>query len=339
MWIKTQFEEHIEERLRAELGQAKGESMFAGFVVTRDKLVYNVFDEIAGANRDLTDHSADHVANVLENARSLLSADYSIHKLTAIDLYCLGMAILFHDVGNLFGRDGHHNLIGDIFDWARGTDASVRREKTLILRIARAHTGIAADGSNDTLKEVDEMDQIYGKNVRLREVAAILRFADELAEGPHRTSEYKRLRNLIEEDNRIFNDYASVTNILADRGTERVLATYEIVVDGSPETPMEAREEKLARLLGFIYERVIKLDQERRYARFYSDALGPFKTTHVMFNFHFNGEIHDLDLAPIQLDDKVVPGDPARAIPHLDKEYAIETLAARVVELASGGKK
>lgn len=339
MWNKTQFEEHIEERLIAELGEAKGASMFADYVTTRDKLVDNIFKEIKGVEPDLSDHDADHIADVLENARCLLSVDPKRHELTATDLYCLGMAILFHDVGNLIVRDGHHMAIGDIFDWARGTGDKVRREKTLILRIVRAHTGIAADGSNDTLKEVADEDQLYKELVKLREVAAILRFADELAEGPQRTSEYMRRRNLIDADSRIFHEYASVTHILADRGTERVLLTYEIEVDGSSETPAKDRKGKLALLLRLIYERVIKLDQERRYTRFYSDALGPFKTTHAVFNFHANGEILDLELAPIHLNDKIVPGDPARAIPELDEQYTIETLTARVMKLASGDNR
>lgn len=338
MWNTTRFETHVKERLIAEL-EAKGESMFADYVVTRDKLVDYIFSEIKGVDPNLTGHGPDHVANVLENAGRLLSGGDSNHNLTAIDLYCLAMAILFHDVGILFGRNGHHKKIGDIFDFVRGTGKDVSREKTLILCIVRAHTGSAADGTNDTLKEVTEKDQLCGELVRVREVAAILRFADELAEGPQRTSEYMRDRDLIDANSRIFHDYASVTHVLPDRGTERVLLTYEIQVDSFSGESDRERREQLASLLHFIYERIIKLDQERRYTRFYSDELGPFKTTLVVFNFHANSETLDLELAPIRLDDKVVPGDPAKAIPDLDEQYTIEPLAARIVELASGGEK
>ena len=65
MWNKTQFEEHIEERLIAELGEDKGASMFADYVTTRDKLVDNIFKEIKGVEPDLSDHDAGHIVDVL----------------------------------------------------------------------------------------------------------------------------------------------------------------------------------------------------------------------------------------------------------------------------------
>lgn len=336
MWNKTEFEKHLEERLLAEFNSNKAESMFAAYVTSRDKLLRDVFGYIQGVEPDLSDHGADHIEHVFKNATSLISVDQSIHGFSATTLYCLGMAILFHDVGNLFGRTDHHKKIAEVFDWARGTDASVRREKTLILRIARAHTGTAADGTYDTLKEINELDQLGSANVRPRDVASILRFADELAEGQRRTSEFKRINDLIAADSRIYHDYASVTNILADRGTERILVTYEIAVDEFPESDSEDHASKLRRLLQFIYVRAIKLDQERRYAKFYCNALSPFKTTQVVLNFHCNGQILELDLPPLQLDDKTIPGDPARTIPELDTRYTIEPLVAKVFALAEG---
>jgi hypothetical protein len=247
------------------------------------------------------------------------------------------MCILFHDVGNLFGREDHHKRIGEVYDWARGSDAVLRREKTLVLRAAAAHTGFAADGSRDTLRAVPDLDHLDRERVRLREIAAILRFADELAEGPQRTSEYRRTHNLIASDSQIYHDYASVTHIRPDRGTERVLLTYEIPVATDSARSVRARKQNLARLLTFIYERVVKLDQERRYAKFYSTALAPFKTTQVVLNFHCHGQVMNLDLPPIQLDDKVVPGDPTRSIPEMNSQYVVSTLAARVIKLAAKG--
>ncbi len=179
MWNTRKFEKHLESRLREAFGKERGEELMAIYTVSRGKLVDDVYKEIAGANPDLSDHGADHVGHVLDNAHFLLSDHAKEHGLSANNLYLLGTVILFHDVGNLYGRQGHEKKIGEIFDWVRGTDASVRHEKSLVLRVVRAHTGEASGGGPDTLKDVSEVDQLHSERVDLRNVAAILRFADD----------------------------------------------------------------------------------------------------------------------------------------------------------------
>ena len=77
-------------------------------------------------------------------------------------MYCLGMFILFHDVGNVFGREGHQNKVAKVFDRIRGKNASLRREKTMVVRATCAHTGTARDGSRDTLKDLDDEKEHLG---------------------------------------------------------------------------------------------------------------------------------------------------------------------------------
>ena len=74
----------------------------------------------------------------------------------------------------------------------------------MVVRATSAHTGKAQDGSCDTLKEVAELDHLANRPVRLRELAAILRFADELAEGPQRTSEFMQVEDLYESESKNF---------------------------------------------------------------------------------------------------------------------------------------
>ena len=145
-------------------------------------------------------------------------------------MYCLGMLILFHDVGNVFGREDHRNKVAEVFDQIRGDEPSLLHEKTLIVRATRAHTGTAQDGSRDTLKEVDEDEHLEGRRIRLRELAAVLRFADELAEGPQRTSDFMQRMQLYEPKSKKFHEYASSTNILIDRRNGRIILTYEIPI-------------------------------------------------------------------------------------------------------------
>jgi hypothetical protein len=338
-WQTTRLETHTLQRLSDEHA-ARGLEFFAEYEATRTQLVESIFGEIKGIQPDLSDHGPDHIANVQENAYQLLSDHHDLHKLKALDLYCLGMAILFHDVGNLFGRKHHQKEVGKVFDWARGTDAKIRHERTLILRLAGAHTGTATDGTSDTLKEVNEKDHLYGEGVQLRSIAAILRFADELAEGPQRTSEFAREHGLIKNASKIYHEYASVTNIRADRGTQRIQVSYEIPLQTSDITRWQKRGKQLSTLLRFVYARVVKLDQERRYNRFYSEALLPFRSTEVTFMFHSERALLDVDLPPLVLDDKVVPGDRTKTVPQIDSHYEITTLTQAVLkQLKKAGRR
>jgi hypothetical protein len=334
VWNDTAFETHLKTRLLDELG-ARGESLLASYVVARTKLVDNIFKEIPGVEPNLSDHGPDHIANVQNNAIALISSDHTIHELSATDLYLLAFLILFHDVGNLFGRKNHHRRISEIFDWARGTDASIRHEKTLVSRAAAAHTGVATDGSNDTLKELAPTEFLYGEPVKLRSLAAILRLADELAEGPQRTSEFRRRMNLYAADSKLYHEYASITHICADRLNNRIAIAYEVVVAAANGTLTRKQREELMVLLKFTFERVQKLEQERRYTRFYSPILLPFNATHISMNFHVDGHLLTVDLPTIELNDRVVPGDPHRSLSQIDSRWDAEALTGDVALRAS----
>lgn len=334
MWNTRRFETLMRSGLRIQFGDQKAEEIFAVYQTTRTKLIDSVLPEIKGAESQLSDHGAGHISNVLDNSYSLLS-ESGLNYLTGIELYLLGIIILFHDVGNLYGRQDHHKKVAEIFDWARGTEPSVRREKSLVLAAIKAHTGKASDGTYDTLKDVGPQDHLANEPIRLQELAAILRFADELAEGVQRTSEFMLEKGLYQGDSQIYHEYASVTNVFIDRGNERVLLTYEVEL--VPATAGDLTwKDRLGRLLDFIYKRAVKLDQERRYARYYSSVLGQFKSTWVKLNFHCRGQVLEF-LPPLRLDDKVIPGDAGRTLPEIDSAYRVselvENLFARAAEV------
>ena len=319
------FDAQLRDKLLCQFGDDNGRRMASAYEQTRATLNRQVYGNIRGAEPDLSDHGIDHISNVQNNVICLLSAeDGIIDSLSGIEIYCLGMFILFHDAGNVYGRKGHHEKVGRLFDKIRGQSASHRREKTLIVRATRAHTGRAQDGSHDTLKELSQKDHLEGKPVRLRELAAILRFADELAEGPQRTSEFMQAENLYSPESRIFHAYANVTNILIDRGNKRIVLTYEIDVD--PDQSEDIRRKNLSDILKFTYKRIIKLNQERQYAGYYSELLAPFRSTEVTFNFHCGDDVLDMNLDPLRLTDIIVPGDPTKEISDIDRSYSIETL-------------
>ena len=330
------FDKQLRDKILKDFEENKGRELASAYEQAQLKLQQEVYKNIPGTEPSLSDHGTTHVSNVQQNAIRLLSDDGIIGDLSGIEMYCLGMFILFHDAGNVYGRENHRDNVAKVFDRIRGKNASLRREKTLVVRATRAHTGTAQDGSPDTLKELDEKEHLEGQPVRLRELAAVLRFADELAEGPQRTSQFMQAEGLYESESQQFHDYANITHILIERGTNRIILTYEIDIDVDQSN--EVRRPHLSRLLKFVYERIRKLNQERQYARYYSELLAPFKFTEISFNFHYDGYILDTDLLPLKLTDIVVPGDQTKEISDIDPAYSIDKLVGDLLARCQEGR-
>lgn len=312
MWNEQKIERYLQNRLSAELGEDVGKNYYADYLTARKYLVEEVLPSIKATEPSLTDHGAPHIANVLKNAWYLLTYHTDdekekykiIKKLTAHDLYVLCLSILFHDVGNINGRENHNKKISDIYKAVRGDVAKYRTERSLILKAAEAHCGKTKSGSRDTLKEIDNNPHtLFGDAINFLDIVSILRFADELAEGPQRTSDYLLKTDKISLDSMLYHKYANITNIFIDRGTERIVLQYFIDIKNE-------NADTLKELLSFTYERIIKLDEERRYAKFYSKMLEPFKKTEVTFSFTNDGEPIDVNIGKIILPDVcIIPGE------------------------------
>ena len=330
------FDEQLRKKVLKDFGRQKGRTLARNYEQAQQRLQDEVYPHIPGAEPDLSDHSARHIANVQDNVTRLLGEEGVVTGLTGIEMYCLGMLILFHDAANVFGRKDHHKRVAEVFDQIRPGSAT-HHEKSLVVRATQAHTGKAQDGSADTLKEVAEFDHLENRKVRLRQLAAILRLADELAEGPQRTSEFMQGKKLISPRSRIFHQYASSTNVFIDRGAGRIVLTYEIDVPtrGSKRT----RLRELGNFLEFVYRRILKTNQERQYARHYSELVSPFKATEATFSFHCGSQILETDLPRLTFTDLVVPGDPMKLIPEMDQRYDTARLAEDVWTKCASGRK
>jgi HD superfamily phosphodiesterase len=326
MWTNLKIEEITECKLKEEFPNEIGKILYGDYAKVKCNLCENILDDIKAKMPDHTDHGQRHIENVLRNAQELLGD--AINKLRGIDLYCLLMSILFHDTGNFFDRKNHQNNIEEIYCFARPSNEDYRMEQILITKIVQAHCGIAPDNTKDTVQFVDEkLLHDINKYVNCRELAALVRFADELAEGKQRTSSFRLQKGDYSEYSKIFNQYASVTKIKIDRKLERIALTYQIDVEKLEEI------KDLRDLLEFIYERIIKLDQERRYAKHYCNWLLPFKQTSVSFNFWAAANLLELGLDTLSLTDLVVPGEENKKIDQYNSDYKITSLINKIADI------
>ncbi len=143
------------------------------------------------------------------------------------EMYLLAVSILFHDVGNLNGRKEHQSKVAKIYEAARKREPRFNTERNVVLATTGAHRGSAKDGGGDALRDVGPLSFLT-ETVKAQEIAAVLRFGDELAEGPHRTSAYLLNNRIYDKESVIFHKYASVANYAVDPSFGRIAVTFSI---------------------------------------------------------------------------------------------------------------
>lgn len=324
--IQSRLEKMLVERLQNDKDMSKEAKtqLLTHYFSAKGYLKRNIYGDIKGVEKDLTDHSERHIVNVQDNAAQLIGEE-GMYRYNCVELYFLALSILFHDVGNINGREDHNKKVNDIYNKIRNNESYFSQERRLVLKAVGAHCGKSSKGDKDTLNELEEKSNLYEQSLRLRELASVLRFADELAEGPQRTSDYALEKGNFEEHSRIYHEYAQITRPFIDRGGSRITVSYDID---------RKRCKDLGNLLSFTYKRILKLDLERRYCKYYAPILEVFKRTDITINFNSDGEPLELDLDLISLEDKYTYTDvnenEIERFQNRFPKYSIESLLNRI---------
>jgi hypothetical protein len=151
----------------------------------------------------MTDHGFGHIERILTKlfyllrpqlltddnpeapmTRATINTDRTSKKLNAFEVYLLLCSVLWHDIGNLYGRLDHEKNVKNIFKKAKDflhDDTSYY----WIEGICKGHSGKDAIQSNIKREVVNEKDFTCYP----RFLAAILRLADELDEDKSRIGE------------------------------------------------------------------------------------------------------------------------------------------------------
>jgi hypothetical protein len=70
---------------------------------------------------------------------------------------------IFHDAGNINGREGHNRKILDIYNAIRNKDTHFNSERTLVLNAVKAHCGKTDAGLRNTLTEIEIKSHLWGE--------------------------------------------------------------------------------------------------------------------------------------------------------------------------------
>jgi len=335
VWSEQKFELATKQALDA--FQGDGSSIWSKYEVTRDDIVRNILPHIATQEPGLSDHGVDHIANVIRNVGQVLGMNGAgnvyqgapLKTMSAVEQLLLILGCLLHDIGNISGRERHNQVTGQT--WKNSGGGSFKQwqpaDRKTILALCHAHTGIAPDGTKDTLKHLND-GYFLGESVRLAKLAATLRFADELAEGAQRTSRFLLFKQLYGTTNIDFHRYANATEVTIDRANGRIALNYTIELN-DPGMADGGLLQNLERLLDLIFKRVVKLEHERVYARHYAPDLLAFAETSVVLDITRDDE-QLLELPPLVLNDFNMRSLEPSQLMSLHPDYDVQKIVSDV---------
>lgn len=215
---------------------------FQRYRIIKDYLADVVYPNIhAGTSAEdggiYTDHSINHFNSVITYLGKLVDIDKNnIDKeleISPYEVYVALVAILLHDAGNIFGRQGHEKKTSQILKEIGPVACPDNFEGKRIAKIATAHGGKfkKRDGNftKDTISQLAETDSLGGISYRPKLIAALVRFADEICEDRSRAVKYLLDRSALPKFSEIFHQYAaSISSVDVDFLSKRILIKYEI---------------------------------------------------------------------------------------------------------------
>ncbi len=307
----------LEKRLKDALG-ADARGLFSRY--WQIKLSFKKTAKFINARiPNFTDHGEDHIIEVQKVIEQMISGAYS--KLTPLELYIICCASYAHDWGNIIDRENHRDYSHKFYNCVFSNNERVAQEATAIHSLVWAHSGESTTGDKDTIKDLDIRHRLYDNYVNLQLIAAILRFADELAESPKRIDANYVKNKKLNKTSLSHHLYAKSIDINSDHKESRIYIDLHIGIRKERETFVAVyvgtgKKIPLEEFLVLIDSKIRKADEERKYANYYLKEFLHFQELSINLKFmtvkidSLSGEGFNKDKFTIAkiLDDKEIPG-------------------------------
>lgn len=233
----------------------------------------------------LNDHGPDHVAMVIERASCLLTSPSGVFpQITPFETYLLLVAIHFHDAGNIFGREEHAETAKKIIDQLGIFLGGDRFEMKVIRDIVKSHA-TPKNGNRDTISLLTKEDHFKYELVRFQMLAAILKFADELADDYSRASKSMIEMNAIPKESEIYHYYSkSLHTVIIDAFKHSITLGFCFTKDEAQKKFQKGTEQRY--LQDEIIERSLKMFSEMKYCMRFMVGISYFDTIFVSIKIH-----------------------------------------------------
>ena len=229
-----------------------------------------------------TDHGLNHFEAVIRYAGKLLSLTADANGTEEIcispyEVFVLLVSILLHDTGNIYGRRDHEKHPFRIFTEMGKYLCPDKFEAKIITQISAAHGGTTklSDGnhSKDTIKLLNDKDEMGGISIKQRLIAALLRFSDEICEDRDRADKFMLDKGILPKESEVFHAYAyGISSVGVDHESKSVNLKIELMKNDVTRLYGKGSEEVF--LIDEIFSRLEKMYSEMLYCqRFMSEYI------------------------------------------------------------------
>lgn len=258
------------------------------YFATKYILQKNYYPFIKDVNPFYTDHGINHINRILHKlfrllephlvldegttpySRKYINEDKMSKKLNAYELYLLMCSVLWHDIGNLYGRIKHENNVRCFFDKAK-IFLHDGNSSEWIVKICEAHSGSNAISEKIDRESKNEKEFTFYP----RFLAALLRFSDELDEDKQRIGD--RVIELLPKEKEAFWFFCRCNDSIDIE--EDVFQNRKIIIECKINRSELFQKLKKENSGGTIIEEVIgieeyvkridKINKERKYCALY----------------------------------------------------------------------
>lgn len=266
----------------------------------------------------LNAHGKPHVDSVIKRASQLIETESCV--LSAYEVYFLLTAVQLHDVWNILGRDGHEVQFREHSGRIEELLGDESAEKRVIKRIAEAHGG-KHNGDEDTIQHIID-EPVLNQAVRAKFLAALLRFADEVADDSQRVSPFAIQVGSITPESLLFHKYSSsLQSVMIDAKGKAIELHYELTREDAQQEFQKNGHSWF--LIEEILHRNLKMHRERIYCmRFLIPSIQIDSISTKINIYRSKNSAQSLFVIGYRLEDKGYPSASDSAIYKLCPELA-----------------
>jgi len=234
-------------------------------------LLNHCYQHVESQLHGFTDHGHKHIVRILKIYEKMLKDHIPTLSSSEVikdasfnfyEIYLLLCATVWHDVGNLLGRNHHNTNIVAISDRLKNNFFVDEDVKKYAFQIAEAHTGEDGVVEKIPLEDTDYKNE----EINLRFLGALLRFADEIEEGEVRVDKhyYKSMNDKIPDEQKIYWETSlRIKRIEPDPNNCKISVQVKISRDDL--FKIFTKNERKVALIDEIIFRVDKMNKEREY--------------------------------------------------------------------------
>ncbi|MDC0715686.1 HD domain-containing protein [Nannocystis bainbridge] len=246
-----------------------GHDFFTKYFLLRERLTKVEYAQAMQGFAGGNDHGPQHIFRVLGYLDALLGKNPT-KVLNVYELFLAMMAVLYHDVGILLGREQHAEKSAYLLSLERNDYVFDALDKEYMSIAVRDHSSSQLI-EEDCKKYPDEF-KVREHTLRIRRVAALVRLADEIDEDAQRAPADLEAKMQLPEASRFFWAFNQrVLGVAPDPNRKHIAITMQFrPEDVTTNFPLPGKEpQPFVRL---AIEKILKINKERVYCnRFLPD--------------------------------------------------------------------